>query len=54
MEIGDAAQHAPQAVDAVGKRIDAGNHLQGPGRVSQWKQRPERKNVGMTRKFMTS
>ena len=54
VEIGNAPERAPQAVDAVGKRIDPRNHLQEPRRVRSGNKAPERKNVGMTRKFITS
>ena len=53
-EMGHPREHASQAIDTVGERIDRSDHLESAGHTRQRKSAPERKNVGITTKFMTS
>ena len=49
-----AAERAAEAVDAIGQRVQANEELQRLGQACHRESAFEKKNSGMTRKFMTS
>ncbi len=54
-EVSNVHQGAAETVHAVGKRIDAGDHVQYLRQIRQTgTDAPDRKKIGITRKFMMS